>query len=110
MKISRKSFAIILMGLALVATILLTSLNTLIDKNRDRIRDEIRKATGRSITFEELQLSLWGGLGLAAKNLRIAEDPRFAATPIIQTKELKMQVGWLPLLFGKIEIKVLVIR
>ncbi|MEE9143657.1 MAG: AsmA family protein [Candidatus Binatia bacterium] len=110
MKISRKSFAIILMGLALVATIFLTSLNTLIDKNRDRIRDEIQKATGRSITFDELQLSLWSGLGLTAKNLSIAEDPRFAATPIIQTKELKMQVGWLPLLFGKIEIKEFILK
>ena len=37
--------------------------------------------------------------------MRIADDPRFAATPLIQAKELKMQVRWLPLLRWKIEIK-----
>ena len=102
---ARKVITIILITFTLVLTFLVVSLNTLIDKNRDRIQEEIQKALGRSLTFDQLQLSLWGGLGLAAKNLRIAEDPRFAATPFIQAKELTMQVRWLPLLTGNIEIK-----
>ncbi|MFQ5682153.1 MAG: AsmA family protein [Candidatus Binatia bacterium] len=105
MKISRKAVAIILIVSGLAITIFLVSLNTLIEKNRTRIRGEIQQAIGRSVTFDELQLSLWGGLGLSAKNLRIAEDPRFAATPFIQTKELTMEVRWLPLLSGTVEIE-----
>ncbi|MFQ5902441.1 MAG: AsmA family protein [Candidatus Binatia bacterium] len=105
MKISRKTIAVLLFTSALVLTLVVASLNTLIDKNRDRIREEIQKTLGRAIKFDDLRLSFWGGLGLSAKHLRIAEDTRFAATPFIQTKELKMQVRWLPLLLGYIEIK-----
>ena len=107
---ARKVITAILITCTLVLTLLVVSLNTLIDKNRDRIRAEIQKALGRSLTFDELRLSLWGGLGLAAKNLRVAEDSRFAATPFIQTKELKMQVRWLPLLLGKITIKTFILN
>lgn len=90
---------------ALFIVLLLVSFNTLVDKNRDYLHEEIQKALGRSLSFDELRLSLWGGLGLSAKNLRVADDQRFAATPFIQTKELKMEVRWLPLLLGKIAVK-----
>lgn len=105
MRISRKAILAFLVATVGVFILLVVSLNTLIEKNQDRIRDEIQKALGRPLKFDQLQLSFWGGLGLFAKDLRIAEDPRFAATPFIQTKELRMKVRWLPLLWGKVAIK-----
>ncbi|MBI4523040.1 MAG: AsmA family protein [Deltaproteobacteria bacterium] len=85
------------------------SLNNLIDKNRDAIREEIQQYLGRAVGFDELRLNLRGGLGLSATGLRIAEDTRFAATPIVQARELKMLVRWFPILQGKIEISSLVL-
>jgi len=107
---SRKVLAFFFMVFVLVVGLLIGSLNTLVDRNRDGIRDEIQQTLGRSISFDKVRLDLWSGLGLIAKNLRIADDPRFAATPLIQTKEVKMQVRWLPLLLGNIEIKKFVLR
>jgi uncharacterized protein involved in outer membrane biogenesis len=107
---ARKALTIILIATVLVVTFLVLSLNTLIDKNRDSIREEIESALGRSVDFNNLRLDLWGGLGLSANNVRIADDPRFAATPLIQSKDLKMQVRWLPLLLGNIEIKTFTLR
>jgi len=105
MRIRRKAIVVLLATLACLLVLLVVFLNTLIDKNRERIREEIEKSLGRSLRFDELRLSLWGGIGLLAKRLSIAEDPRFAATPFIQTKELRIQLRWLPLLLGNIEIK-----
>ncbi len=105
MKIRRKAITVLLATLACLLVLLVVFLNTLIDKNRERIREEIEKSLGRSLRFDELRLSVWGGIGLLAKRLSIAEDPRFAATPFIQTKELRIQLRWLPLLVGNIEIK-----
>lgn len=105
MRISRKAVAIFLIAGACLFTLLVVSLNTIIERNHDRIRDEIQKALGRDLKFDQLQLNIWGGLGLAATNLRIAEDPKFAATPFIQTKELRMKVGWLSLLLGRVVVK-----
>jgi len=64
---------------------------------------------GRALTFEQLRLDLWGGLGLSVSQLRVAEDPRFAAAPFIQTKELKMRLRLLPLLLGHVEVKKLIL-
>lgn len=105
MRISRKAISISLIAAAMILVAFVVALNSLIEHNRGRLREEIQKSLGRSLTFDQLRLSLWGGLGLSAQRLRIDEDPRFAATPFIQTKELRMQVQWLPLLLGKIVIK-----
>ena len=105
MRVRRKGITVFLAALACLLVLLVVFFDTLIDRNRERIREEIEKHLGRSFQFDELQLSFWGGIGILAKHLRIAEDPRFAATPFIQTKELKMQLRWLPLLVGDIVIK-----
>lgn len=104
MKKSHKAIAILVIA-STALVFLLFSLNALIEKNRDLIREEIERILGRSLAFDQLRLSIWGGPGLSAKGLRVAEDPHFAATPFIQTKELRMQLSWLPLLLGRIEIK-----
>ena len=101
---SRKIVPIALLALACILLILGVSLNAIIEKNRGQIQEEIQKSLGRSVAFGELRLSFWGGIGLSAKEVQIAEDPRFAATPFVQTKELKMQLRWLPLLTGKFQI------
>src|SRR3989338_762618 len=105
MRVRRKGITVFLAALPCLLVLLVVFFDTLIDRNRERIREEIEKHLGRSFQFDELQLSFWGGIGILAKHLRIAEDPRFAATPFIQTKELKMQLRWLPLLVGDIVIK-----
>lgn len=105
MKISGKVVFFVLLAFTAALGLLALSLNTLIDKNRERIQQEIQKALRRPLTFDELRLSLWGGPGLSAKNVRLAEDPRFAATPFLRAKELRMQLQWSQLLLGKLAIK-----
>jgi uncharacterized protein YhdP len=101
---SRKVVPIVFLVLASLLLILGVSLNAVVGRNRARIQEDLQKSLGRAVTFGELKVSFWGGPGVSAKDLRIAEDPRFAATPFIQTKELKMQLRWLPLLAGKLQI------
>jgi len=101
---SRKVVPIVFLALASLLIIFGVSLNAIIAKSREHIHEELQKSFGRDVAFGELRLSFWRGPGLSAKDLRIAEDPRFAATPFIQTKELTMQLRWLPLLAGRFEI------
>jgi len=105
MSIRRKAVTVLLATSACVLVLLVVLLNSFVDKNRERIREEIEKSLGRAVKFDDLRLSFWGGIGLLAKHLSIAEDPRFAATPFIQTRELRMELRWLPLFLGNIEIK-----
>lgn len=109
MKNRRKVAAVLLVTFASLLVVLVFLLNTFVSKNRDRIREELEKSLGRSVKFDALRLSFWGGMALLAKRVSIAEDPRFAATPFMQAQELKMQLRWLPLLLGNIQINYVVL-
>ena len=106
---ARRAIAAILVACGILVGLLFVSLNTIINKNRENIQAQLQKAMGRSVTFDSVNVGLWGGLGLSVKDLQIADDPRFAATPLIQTKDLKMEVRWLPLFLGNVEIQKLVL-
>ncbi len=108
-KKTQTALTLIFAAVVLLIVFLTVTLNALVDKNRENIRLEIQRHLGRNLSFKNVTLDLWAGPGLSATDLRIADDPRFAATPLIQTKELKMQVRWLPLLLGKVEIKTLIL-
>lgn len=109
MRLTRKAVSALAIAVAGTVILLVFSLNRLIDKNHGRVRDEIQKTIGRNVTFDRLELSLWGGPGLSARELRVKEDPRFAATPFIQSQELKMRVRLLALLFGRIVVDKLIL-
>jgi hypothetical protein len=104
MNMSRKLAPFVLLILASLLVIFGVSLNSIVEKNRGRIQEDLERSFGRAVAFGELKLSFWRGPGISAKELRIAEDPHFAATPFIQTKALTMRLRWLPLLAGRFEI------
>ncbi len=101
---SRKIVALVLVAVALLLAVLDFSLDTIIRKNRARIQQDMERALGRAVSFSELKVTFWGGPGIAATDLKIAEDARFAATPIVQAKALRMQLSWLPLLVGRLRV------
>ena len=106
----RKPLAAGLVGLALVAIVLDLSLNRLVQTNLPSLRAQIATALGRELAFDDLQFSVWRGISLSARNLRVADDPHFAATPFIEAKELRMPLRWGALLRGKVEISKYVLK
>jgi hypothetical protein len=101
----RKILALVFVVAAVLLIVLSFSLNAVIGKNRARIQEDLQRALGRAVTFADLKVTLWGGPGVAASDLKIAEDPSFAATPFLQAKQLRMQLSWLPLLAGRLRIE-----
>src|ERR1041385_6834554 len=102
---SRKIVALVVGSFFLLLGVFVVSLDAIIRKNRARIQQDMERALGRAVAFSDLKVSFWGGPGIAATDLKIADDARFAATPIVQAKELRMQLRWLPLLIGRLRIE-----
>jgi hypothetical protein len=102
---SRKIVALVAVAAVALFTVVDFSLNSIIRKNRARIQQDMERAIGRAVTFSELNVSFWGGPGIAAADLKVADDARFAATPIVQAKKLRMQLRWLPLALGRLRIE-----
>ena len=104
MKSPFKSLALSLLTLAVIAVALAQAFNFIAGKHREQVQQELEKVLGQGISFDSLEVNLFGRPGFVAREFRIADDARFAATPAIRTKELIMGVSLWNLLFRRIVI------
>src|ERR1700727_3081353 len=88
--------AIALPLLAVAAIPLFVDANTF----RPIIESRLTAALSRKVTLGDLSLSLRTG-GLVAKDLSIAEDPKFGQAPFFTAKQLRIGVEMKPLILHK---------
>ena len=110
MKKSQKIFWLLLIASVITLFGLAQSFKILAEKNREQVHQELQRFLGKDATFDSLHASWWGGLGFSAQEFRIADNPRFAATPVVRAKELKLGVSLFQLLLGRIVINSLTFR
>ncbi|HEX9788933.1 MAG TPA: AsmA family protein, partial [Candidatus Binatia bacterium] len=104
MKSLRKIFVLILAAAVLLTAGLLESFNLLAAKHRDQVKQELQKVLGQDVSFDRLEVNLLGRPGFAAKEFRIADDSRFAATPVVRARELVLGVSLWNLLWRRLVI------
>ena len=102
----RKTASILLALLSLAAVLAVSAvvgLQALLDNRKESIRRQVENALGHPVAFESIRLNFprrLGALSATVTDLRVADAPRFAATPLIHANELTVSVGWLSLLTG----------
>src|SRR4026207_2056529 len=106
MKIRLKLLTILVIAV-IAAAALIQTFNVIAGKNREIVRQELQKVLGRDFNFTTLEVTLLSRPGFSVKMVRIADDTRVAATPIIQAKELILGVSLWNLLLGRIIIETL---
>ena len=104
MRTSLKFLLLLLIASLVTVLIFVQSFKNLAEKNREQLQQELQKFLGKEATFDRLEASLWGGIGFSAEEFRIADDPRFAATPIVRARELKLGLSFVQLVLGRIVV------
>jgi uncharacterized protein involved in outer membrane biogenesis len=104
MRKSRKLFLLLLIASVVTVLVLVQSFKNLAEKHREQLHQELQRFLGKDATFDRLEASLWGGVGFSAEEFRIADNPRFAATPIVRAKNLKLGVSLTQLALGRIVV------
>jgi hypothetical protein len=104
MRKSHKFAFLFLTAVTVTMIAFIQAFNTLAGKNREPVHQELQRFLGKDATFDQLEASLWGGLGFSAKEFRIADNPRFAATPALRAKELKLGISLVQLLLGRVVV------
>src|SRR6266550_1288672 len=104
MKSPQKLFAVSVAILAIVVVGLAQAFNILAARHRDQVQQELQKVLGKDVTFDSLEVTLLGGPGFVAKEFRIADDPRFAATPLVRARELILGISLWQLFFQRLVI------
>ena len=102
---SKASRLLVVLSLAAVlAVAAVVGLEALLDNRKEAIRQKIESAIGRAVAFDSVRLSFLGNpgsLGITLTDLRVADDPRFAATPLVHADQVTISLGWLSLLSGR---------
>jgi hypothetical protein len=104
MKSPRKFLPLTLLALVALIIVLVQSFNILAGRHREQVQQELQKVLGQDVSFDALEVNLLGRPGFVAKEFRIADDPRFAATPVVRAKELILGVSVWNLFFGRFVI------
>jgi uncharacterized protein YhdP len=104
MKSPQKLFAVSVAILAIVVVGLAQAYNILAARHRDQVQQELQKVLGKDVTFDSLEVTLLCGPGFVAKEFRIADDPRFAATPLVRARELILGISLWQLFFQRLVI------
>jgi uncharacterized protein involved in outer membrane biogenesis len=95
---------LVLAALAGILGLLVQGFDVLATRHREQVQQELQKALGKDVRFEQLTVSLLGGFGFTAKGFSVADDTHFAATPLVQASELVLGVSPWNLLLGQIVV------
>ncbi len=90
------------------AALLIFSLSLLAEKRRQQVQEELHRVLGSDVTLDTVEINLWGGIGFTVNNFRIADNPRFAATPFVHARKLQLGVSLWHLFLGRIMINSLI--
>ena len=104
MKSPRKIIVFVVAAAVLVTAGLLESFSLVAARHRDRVKHELQKVLGQDVSFDRLEVNLLGRPGFAATEFRIADDSRFAATPVVRSRELVLGVSLWDLLWRRLVI------
>jgi hypothetical protein len=104
MKRARKIILVVAAVAVLAGAGALESFNLLAARYRDDVRQELQKVLGQDVAFDGLEVNLLGRPGFTAKEFRIADDSRFAATPVVRARDLVLGVSLWQLLRRRLMI------
>ncbi len=100
-------FIVLIIGILGIAVM---NLDTLIEKNRDLIVQQVEGAVGRKVEIGDLKTSIWGGGRIQLKGITIADNPVFSDKAFFEAEEFVLQVEILPLLRKELRFNELTIR
>lgn len=102
--------AVIVVVLVIALAILVSRLDTIVERNRPWIEQQLEASLGRSVSFDTIGVSFRGGLGVRLTDLRIGDDPQFSDGDFARAPEVRLVAELVPLLFGEYEIREIILQ
>jgi AsmA protein len=95
----------ILVTFAVVVSVALLNVNSLIARNKSYLIDQAEAALGRKVSVGEVEATLFSGIGVRLTNFAMSDDPSFAAGDFVRAKDLQVNVKFWPLLRKEFQVK-----
>ena len=100
----------ILLVLIVVAFIALLNVNALIARNKGYLIEQAEGALGRKISVDQVQATIFSGIGARRTNFAMADDPTYASGDFVRAKDLQIIVEFWPLLRKSVQVKQVILH
>ena len=100
----------ILLVLIVVAFIALLNVNALIARNKGYLIEQAEGALGRRISVDQVQATIFSGIGARLTNFAMADDPTYASGDFVRAKDLQIIVEFWPLLRKSVQVKQVILH
>jgi len=100
----------ILLVLIVVAFIALLNVNALIARNKGYLIEQAEGALGRKISVDQVQATIFSGIGARLTNFAMADDPTYASGDFVRAKDLQIIVKFWPLLRKSVQVKQVILH
>jgi uncharacterized protein involved in outer membrane biogenesis len=100
----------ILLVLIVVALIGLLNINALIARNKGYLIEQAESALGRKISLDQVQATIFSGIGARLTNFAMADDPAYASGDFVRAKDLQVVVKFWPLLRKSVQVKQVILH
>ncbi|MGH7784152.1 MAG: AsmA family protein [Candidatus Binatia bacterium] len=83
----------------------LLNIDFLIANNKNYLLDQAQRMLGRKIAVGEIRVSLLSGIGIHLNNLALSDDPAYSSSDFLKSKDVQVNLAFLPLLLQRVRIK-----
>jgi len=107
-----KKLLLAIFGVVIIAIMAVTIILISIDPNdyRDDITQMVKKETGRDLSFDSIELSLYPNIGADIQNAKLSNANGFAEKDFMSVEQVSVSVAILPLISQQLEIDTLTLH
>lgn len=95
----------LLLLLIVVAIVAVLNLNSLVKRNKDYLLGQVEQALGRKVSVEDVELTVWSGIGLRLNRFAMSDDPKYSSGDFVRAAGLQVNVKLMPLLRKEFQVK-----
>ncbi|PYJ14951.1 MAG: hypothetical protein DME96_14635, partial [Verrucomicrobia bacterium] len=101
---------VVLLLLCVAGVVAVLNVNSYIARNKDYLISQAEQALGRKVSVDDVEVSLWNGIGFRLTDFAMSDDPAFSSNEFVRAKDLQVNLKFLPLLRRDVQVKKLILH
>lgn len=104
------ALVVVVVIVAAAAMFAVSRVDLYLENNREMLTRQAAQALGRDVSFGEIGVALFPGVGAEVTEVVVGEDPSFGGEPFLQVERAVVAVKVLPALVGRYEVSRIVLE
>jgi len=99
------SLGIVFAVIVIAVIVLVASLGTIVNSQKDALLAQAEKRIGREVTVGDVGVAIWPEIGVRVRDVTVSEDPDYGTEPFVRVADLRVNVALMPLFRKRVDVK-----